>query len=241
MKEAFLYMLKDNKIKEKAAIYFGIMFVATLLQNLSQYISSHNVSGTPTIQTILLALSGFVISFITTGYSIICIKTIIEQKDNIVMPYINIKSFYPGLKYIISLGLLSIVIYLILIPIYVISAMVSKLIFLLCIIAIVLFVAAYLPVLTYIIATTGMWTSFFRIVRATKLINSSKWQYWKNALMICAIGILIAVLTGIITYFSGNEISGIIIQTLFTTAISSYTVYVFAYLTAKSIKDESIE
>ena len=102
MKEAFTYMLKDNKIKEKAALYFGIMFIATLLTNFSQYINSNNSGTVPSLASLLLGLVGGILSLITTGYSFVCIKTIIEQKDNIVLPYIAPKNAILGLKFSVS-------------------------------------------------------------------------------------------------------------------------------------------
>ncbi len=241
MKEAFNYMLKDNRIREKAALYFGILFIANFCSICAQYISSsNNPSDMMLLKALLLSLAGFVISLITTGYCINCIKTIVEQKENIVLPFINFKNnIVTGFKLSVSIGMLIISAILVMVPLILINTPLTKLMVFAVFTIFTLFLIIYSIAFTYIFATTGMWSSFFRFKRATQMILQSKWQYWKNFLILLCIGILSGVLSGIIAPFTDKSFAGMVINTMLFAIIQSYIVFVTSYLTAKAIKTDA--
>ena len=86
MKEAFTYMFKDGKYLEKAFAYAGFVFLADFLANFSQYIKGSNLG-------FLMLILGYIVLFIPSGYGISCVKALMAQKENFVLPYIK-TSFY---------------------------------------------------------------------------------------------------------------------------------------------------
>ena len=234
MREAFSYMFKDNMIKQKAGIYLVILFISSLLTNYANYMINKNMVKSPSIETIILSLAGFVISLITTGYCVNCIKTIVEQRENIILPFVNIKNnLFLGFKYYISLSLLGLIMTIVLVSSFFLSKEVAFI--LTCITFIILML--YIMPFMYIFATTGMWSSFLRFKRATIMIAKSKWQYWKNFLICFGIFILFGIISAVA--YKETGIANVIAGTLIMAIASTYFMYVTSYLTAKAIKTDA--
>ena len=104
MQEIFTYMFKDNMFTKKAAILFLLLFIALAICGIPPLLNS--VSYAPTVEKVSLpylhylpSISCF-LDFAIYGYMMICIKAIIQQDLNIVLPFFNFKnSLIRGLKF----------------------------------------------------------------------------------------------------------------------------------------------
>ena len=124
MRECFTYMYKDNCIHKKAFIYFILSFIAMSLVALADMNSC--TGGCPINQATLITpsikfdilcyrLVGLILHTITLGYFITCLEAVIKQKENILLPFFNIKlSFTKGLKLFLSI-IITILIYVFLV------------------------------------------------------------------------------------------------------------------------------
>ena len=192
MEKAFTYMFKDSMLKSKALCYFVLAFGVDYLIKLGNFYVSKDYSWIYFVCTFLFA---FILYLPFYGYLVSCIKAIQEQNDNIVLPFLNFgKSFVFGFKYWLASVLIGLVYAIVIsififIPIFLISVGLKILGIILLIFAImfsilsILALVVYSPALMCIFAKTGWITSFFRFIRATKLIINSPAHYFISLLV----------------------------------------------------------
>ena len=113
MREAFTYMFKDTMFTKKAFAYCFICFVVLLAAGAPEALKTTIVTQTPTINSVpnpflnLFLLLALLLYAILGGYYFTCVKAISEQKNNIILPFINPwKNFVKGVKFgVVSLFL----------------------------------------------------------------------------------------------------------------------------------------
>ena len=91
---------------------------------------------------------------------------------------------------------------------------------------------------SYIFATTESFISFINFKKATNLIKNGIKHYILTCLVFLAVTILTGIFSSIVTAIAGISYIGIAVISILISLFSCYTVYVFAYLTAKSVKEE---
>ena len=113
MREAFTYMFKDNCFHKKAFIYFILSFVAMSLIAIADMSSC--TGGCPINQAKLIAPTikfdilcyraiGLILHTLTLGYFITCLEAVLKQRENILLPFFNLKlCFTKGLKLFLSI------------------------------------------------------------------------------------------------------------------------------------------
>jgi hypothetical protein len=250
MKEIFTYMFKDNMFTKKAAILFLLLFIALAICGIPPLLNS--VSYAPTVEKVSLpylhylpSISCF-LDFAIYGYMMICIKAIIQQDLNIVLPFFNFKnSLIRGLKFfvvILIFTLLSVFIYSILLFLLVpLKALcVLPILKVLITIAVVIYVNALL----WIFANEDKIFSLLAFRKATKLIKQNLRTYFSNLGLIFVINFISAFLSCGLMYildsiFDNNYLIWIL-STLEGTILAGYMLFINAYLIAKSIKPETV-
>ena len=111
--QAFSYMFKDNKILQKYLIISAILAAPILFIILVKI---------PALQLTVAFLMIFLLIMLS-GYWVTCIKAVLNQNENVVLPYINVKNnLVLGFKYAVA-GLLLVIA---LVPIVIISGLLSK-------------------------------------------------------------------------------------------------------------------
>ena len=157
MKEAFTYMFKDNKFAQKAAMYFCFALIASLCSEFGKYFTEIEQTKISTPVLLLILIFSIVFGLIVNGYKILCTRAILEQKENIVIPYINVKnSLFTGFK----LGVAILLLILIFISIAIICVFASPITAKACICFAFLFITCFGAALTYIFVKTDSWLSF---------------------------------------------------------------------------------
>lgn len=238
MKEAFIYMLKDTKISQKAAIFLVFLFIASVCSGLgSHFGKTASFQSTMVITGLILSFFSFVVGFINAGYSISCKRAVVEQKENIVLPFVNIgKNFITGFKFCISIMLLIIALVALGILFILIGNVISPIITLLYYISFIVLLVCFTMAFTYIFVVTDSWLSFFKFKDAVKIM--SKWQYWKSVLVILGLSILNSIIAYCTDRFLSNSISNIFAGSAIMCLIGVYFVYVFAYIVANCAAEE---
>lgn len=251
MLKAFNYMFKDNKFKQKAFVYFCFVLLANLFTQIGNVYAPIDRNTIAPIQYYILGLLGAITLFIPTGYGISCTKALMEQNDNYILPLLNVKNcFVLGFKLMVSVIFMSIVfglLYaLLMIPIGILGAFLPSYAYMEIVASIlsllfILVIAIYSPAFCAIFAKKEWITTFFRFIRATKLIGKGIGQYFKGTALFIVAMIILGIINTIIITLLVYTIIGAIIAALIISLISSYTVFVFVYIVAKSIKPECIE
>ena len=250
MKEAFLFMFKDNMLKQKALIYFLFAFIANFLTQWSNLFVPSGRGESAPIQYYILIILACVVSFIPSGYGISCIKSLLEQKENPVLPFLNIKNnFVLGFKFAVNIMLISLVfglaILMLLFPFALIYAFGYKILSIILLFVVVglfvLFISFYSPVLCCIFAKKEWFTTYFRFIRATKIIKQDFWKYFKYVMLFIAIMIVISVINYYLMLLINSGIWGAALIAFVIALISSYTVFINAYICARAVNPESIE
>ena len=247
MKEAFNFMFKDNMFVKKALTYSAVVFVATLCSNIANTLAPQ-ANTLPSLQFILLSIIGFILMFIPSGYGVSCIKAFIEQNENIIIPFVNIKNnFILGLKLTISIILVTLLFGIVIAIVAIILALIFSLLNAISIGAIILGLLILGLILTYtyyslafcyIFATTEKFTSFLQFKTATNLIKINLKHYTLSVLLFVVLSLVVGVIGMImLSLLAIFGLIGITIATLFAALISGYTVYLFTYLNSKSIKN----
>ena len=236
MKEAFTYMLKDNKIVQKALTYFGFALASGLCSNFSQYLTPQNACDI-SISALVLGLAGIFFSMITSGYGISCKRAIVEQKENIVLPFLKFGSnLFSGFKFGIAITLLALALSAVIMISAILGKLLSPVIPVIIIALLCLFMICYAIAFTYIFVTTDSWLSFFKFKQASKIIAS--WQYWKNVFIMIVLSVLSAAVSTLVAFmFKGAAY--VIVNTAAISIIGSYFVFVFSYLVANCAKQEA--
>ena len=255
MKEAFYYMFKDNMIKQKALTYFGFIFIAQFLTQWADVYAPEVKGAIPPIQYFVLFILGFIAMFIPTGYGVSCLKALIEQKENPVLPFVNIKNnFILGFKLTASFILLmlsfmsifSLGVGISFIPFPVMRAVSAIFMILMLILLIPFFIALviYSPALYTIFAKREWFTTFFRFIKSTKLIGEGVGTYFKGLgliiLLMIAFGIINSIFGIIFGLIFGKSVIFALLFTLTTSVFSTYTVYLYSYITSRAVKHECI-
>jgi hypothetical protein len=237
--------------KKKAAIYCFFAFVANVFTQIGYLYAPQNKNTPAEPIYYILSLLGFIASFIPTGYLMSCIKAVREQETNIVLPFLNIKSnFILGFKCMIGIIFMSLVfgftyVIFLIIPAIIFALIGSKVLFAIFVVLmsliLILLISIYSPALSCIFAEKEWITSFFRYIRATKLIAQYKGNYFKYAGIFVLLIILLTVLNAVIQTLLYFGIFGAVLAALIISLIGSYTVFVFVYLAAKSVVVRPIE
>ncbi len=224
MKEAFYYMFKDNKILEK---YITII-LSILIPVFATIIIKIKV-----VQLIIILLL-IPLCIILSGYWISCVKAIVNQKQNIILPYINIKNnIVTGFKWriaelILGLVLLGLVLFGIGIT-YIIPILNYVLVPIYAVISIAVFILTI--AFTWIFANTDDICSYIRIAKAIEYISRNKQSYF--------IAVILYLTINLLTNIAIKLISHNFLFLLLVVLVIPYFIYTTAYITAKSIKTES--
>lgn len=247
MKEAFTYMFKDNKFMQKALTYLGMVFVANIAIMFSKMFAPGCQNCTPEPKYYLCAILGALLMIIPQGYVVSCIKSFIDQKENIVIPFLNLKkNFVDGFKYCLSILILSLVFGLsmgVMTLVIAIIASITGLKFLIVILGLVFFVLLillmfYTVAFIWIFANKCWVTSFLKWKKAVELVSKNKKSYWMAFGFLLAIGIVTGLISALLP--AANVVS-VIVSAFIMALITSYTMFAWTYIAAKSIKPECIE
>jgi hypothetical protein len=247
MKEAFNFMFKDNMLAKKALTYACAAFIANIISNIANTMAPAP-NALPSLQYVVLFILGALFMLIPSGYGVSCIKAFVEQKENIVLPFLNVKNnFLLGFKLAVAVILMSLVfglgitlLAIILAVIFSFLKMVNIGAIIIGLIAIVIFlvVSYYSLAFCRIFATTEKFSSFLQFKLGTQMIKTNFKHYTLSALLFCAIAIVTGIIGGLLYATIGAfGIVGLVVATLIVSLISGYTVYLFSYITAKSVKE----
>lgn len=261
MLEAFSYMFKDNKYLNKALIYFIFALLGSFCSIYAQTFSPTCAGGGCPVQTdpqvYLWLILGSIIGIIPLGYQFTCMKALMEQKENYVLPTFNFaKNFWLGFKAYIGSSLMGIIFGLMIIILALIFGIIAGLcgadkatsLGILIVGGIVIAIIALLSILilsilsiafAWIFANTGWVTSYLRLKRAFLLIKDNPSTYWIAFGFMILIGIFIGILSlvgPVIGSLSGSKIVASLIGAFFIALASSYTAFASSFLVAKAIK-----
>ena len=128
MIKAFNYMFKEFDFKKNILPLWIMIFIAEFIINFAGLFSPYALSGklTPIFHIILLI--GFLTTFIPCGYGMECLNNYLSANDSYKLAEINIKkNFIKGAKFMLSLGLLIISLFLIFIILGTINSLFIKL------------------------------------------------------------------------------------------------------------------
>lgn len=241
MREAFSYMFKDNLFKRKWVIYFVFSFFSAFCINLS------NVPflGISKDVAFFLQLLGMVFFFIPAGYMISSVKTIILQKENIVLPMFNYKkNFFTGFKYCVSNMLLIFVVLTVnLILSFIVAGLIAavlkvKAIVIAGIAAVmilsVLFLAYYFLAFVRIFIETEAWTSFLKLKKAKELIKKSS-MYNRCFGLFMLVNVLMGIISVIVLTIFGKTLILFILASVIIGAISAYAAFINMFIMAKAV------
>ena len=245
MREAFNFMFKDNMFKQKALPLLGILFIANIFTNIASSMAPAR-GAAPSINYTVFVILGLLFLFISNGYFITNVKSFIEQKENIILPFVNIKNnFILGFKQSIAIMIAVLLFFLVgviavalitvfsgLTKLYVIGSILPPILITSAIIAFIFYLIAF----CYIFATTEKFTSFLQFKKATGMIKPVA----KHYILTLLLTILVSVLTGIFNaaisaLFIKAGIVGIILITIFESVVGVYCLYVYSYLIAKAL------
>lgn len=248
MKEAFNFMFKDNMYAKKALVYVGAAFIANLLSNIANTMAP-KCHCMPSIQYIILFLLATIFMLIPSGYGVSCIKAFVEQKENIVLPFLNIKhNFVLGFKLAVAIIIMSLIFGLGITVLAIVLAIIFSALnmakigaFIVGLITLLVFIVVSYYSLAFcrIFATTEKFTSFLQFKLGTQLIKSNFKHYTLSALLFGVIVVIVGLVGSIIYVTVGIfGIVGLAVATLLVSLISGYTVYLFSYITAKSVQEQ---
>lgn len=249
MEKAFTYMFKDSMIAEKALYYFVIAFGVDYLIKMSVFYANNDYSW---IYVLLALIFAFILYLPFYGYLISCIKAIMTQSDNIVLPCLNFcKNFILGLKFMLSGLIVGILFFLIsalflFMPVFllfVIKGALGVILFIFGVLIVLFSIIAltvYTPAFVCIFAKNEWITSFFRFPRATILIKNAPGQYFISLLVYIGIAMIAGVADAIASLMTGNIVL-MIAGSLISAAIATIVVFVTSYIVAKCVDSSLIE
>ena len=248
MREAFTYMFKDNCYYKKAGIYLVLNFIANAFIAYAQMKSctggcplrtTPEVMTNTYINTIIFNILGILANMFVIGYFFSCINAIIKQSNNIVLPFFNAGNcFIKGLKFHISTILITLLFFVLSIPLNLINSVFAMIIF----ISIIAFYLVFGCSFFWSFATDSKILTFFNVKEAFNNVKKASLNYLKNIFLI-----LLVTIISIIFAYSFELLSGFLIQsqlitmlvsTFITAIISAYFGFVSMFLIAKSIKSE---
>lgn len=254
MKEAFTYMFKDNKFWAKGLSYLFLIFTANLLLNYAQTILPPCPGCAVSIpwQYWIFFIFGSVINFAGIGYFFSCVKALIEQKENPVLPFVNIlKDLYKGFKYSVAL-LLLIVPAALLMGVFILifakitsGSMIGLILSKTAFWVIFLFVGVLLIAFNWLFANKESFINFFRFKKVFELIGADKKKYIIHLLMILLVCFINIILETIFNVSSGllklGTINGLILSGILSAITGTYAALIICKLTANSIAPEMKE
>ena len=111
MREAFTYMFKDPRYNDKAMIYFIICTLSLSLMATPELANLNTLfANGPKVAPVtnpiftILPLIGALFNWILCGYFYNCVQALTKQKQNYILPFLNIGSaFVKGFKFTISI------------------------------------------------------------------------------------------------------------------------------------------
>jgi len=256
MVEAFNYMFKDNKFKSKAIIYF----IIALISNACLYFSEESFQAASKANSVSVSSEvwgclflALITSAILTGYFTSCVKAIVDQKDNYVLPTFNyLKNWWQGFKYSLGsilcglvfgfgsavlIGIIALI--FVAINAKILAIIVSILLAIITIVALVVLTLAFI----WIFSNTGWVTSFLRINRSIELIKANPSTYWISfafLFVLGTVGFLVNFVGALIASSAGSLLVSVIIEAVIAALFTTYSIFVFAYLVAKAIKPVKI-
>ena len=248
MKEAFTYVFKDPGYSKKALVYFMVCFITLALmaspQLLTAGIYSESVIQEPQITPvtnplliIFISIIGYVFNMFLTGYYYTCIHAIVNQQNNIVLPYMNFgNSFIKGLKFTVAIILISSLVGLL----FVLTSFAGLIVSTVLAAVLLLFFGMSCVSFMWIFAIKSNVSVFFAWKEAVKLINQNKNTYYKNWFvftLLIALGALLSTLfMALFNFLFDNIYLAWIASSIEGAIIASYVAFVGMYLVAKSIK-----
>ena len=248
MKEAFIYMFKDNCFWKKAITYFFVSFIACLFISYSQIntcsgmcpvASKPTVISVNSISPIIYQLIGIFINMIVAGYFLSSIKAITSQTSNIVLPFFSFRNnFVKGFKFNLSV-FTTIILYSFtfgLLYSFYSTATFAKIGFIILLIFYIFTGVAFV----WLFAQEEKFITFFNFKKVIIKIKEDIKNYIKYVLIIAGILLISIAVTFVIELLISNFVKDIIIAmvitTLITTVFATYINFVNMHLIAKSIK-----
>lgn len=235
MINAFTYMFYDNKFLQKAIFYFIFCLSTKLCLEFATVFSEQNIY----ITAMLLYIVGTIFSIVTNGYFISCVKALISQNKNYVLPVFNMKSLLQGIKYTISIFLAGLCLFFILFFVFILSLFFGKILSGLIIIIIALTFTAYFNALAFIFANTEAFNSFLQFKKATNLIKNNVGEYIKGLVILMIVLVITAVLDYILSAVFKN--AGMFLKILIPAIFTTYSIFITSFVIAKSISLEYAE
>ena len=232
MINAFTYMFYDNKFLQKAIFYFIFCLSTKLCLEFATVFSEQNIY----ITAMLLYIVGTIFSIVTNGYFISCVKALISQNKNYVLPVFNMKSLLMGIKYTISIFLAGLCLFFILFFVFILSLFLGKILSGLIIIIIALTFTAYFNALAFIFANTEAFNSFLQFKKATNLIKNNADEYVKGLIILIIVLVTIAGIDYIVSAIFKN--AGMFATVLISAILSTYSIFITSFVIAKSIRHE---
>ncbi len=244
MKEAFSYMFRDNKYPQKALTYFALVFFANLATTYANLFAPNCQHCPAAPEYKLWSLIGKLLMILPTGYMVNCTKSLIDQKENFILPFFNFRtSLKTGLKYLVALFFLTSILALVFVGLLMGSIVLSALngkfsnIYLVGVIIISLCLIFYFPALFWIFSYKGWFTSLLRWKKAVLFVSKG----FKNYCKAWGFRLLLLGISGIILIIPVNNLLTVITVAIISSAFGSYALFVDNYLVAKSIKPECVE
>ena len=253
MREAFTYMFKDPGFRQKAFTYWFICFLTLLFVGASDVFKNSIATQTPTVSSVsspflnLLPFLSILLFAILGGYYFVGVKAIFEQKNNIVLPFINSwKNFVKGVKFGIAFSLPFIIIAIF---IYIFAHLMTNILMvylLACIlIAICTFSFIYSNSFYLLFANEGKIFTYFRWKKVYEMLkNANKKIYFRNLLLVLFVDILGGLLSSLFTYIFNILIVNSYVAWIITSAegalLAGGTAFVTMYLVAKSVESKTV-
>lgn len=253
MREAFTYMFKDTMFGKKAFTYWFICFLTLLLAGALEVFKTPVATQTPTVNSvsnpflIVLPLASILLYAILGGYYFAGVKAIFEQKNNIVLPFINPwKNFVKGVKFGIAQSLpiiiITTIIYIFTHPIVNVLTIYILAFNLICICT---FYFIYSNAFYLLFANEDKIFTYFRWKKVCEMLkNTNKKIYFRNLFLVLLVDILGGLLSSLFTYIFNFLVKNTYAAWIVTSAegalIAGCTAFVTMYLVAKSFQTETV-
>lgn len=245
MREAFVYMFKDNCFGKKAILYFTLSFIASVC---SAYALMHSCTGACPItagngifipnktNTVIYQMLGSLFHLLILGYFNICINAITKQVNNIVLPFFNFtSSLLKGLKYFLAILFPVVSFALITGILQEINILAANLFLTIILFFYLIFSIAFF----WLLANENKFLTFFSYKKAIKKVLEAPAKYFKSIIFISLICVLTFIINFIIGFifalFNLSLLTTMLSANLVASIVSTYTAFVSMFLIAKSI------
>ena len=256
MREAFTYMFKDTMFGKKAFTYWVISFLALLLAGALEVFKTPVATQAPTVNSvsnpflIVLPLASILLYAILGGYYFTGIKAIFEQKNNIVLPFINPwKNFVKGAKFGIAQSLptliLLAIIYLFFLRTPLFATNIVKIFSIVLVVIFCTFYFIYTNAFYLLFANEDKIFAYFRWKKVCEMLkNTNKKIYFRNLFLVIIVDVLGGLLSSLFTYIFNFLVKNTYVAWIVTSAegalIAGCTAFVTMYLVAKSFEAETV-